>query len=327
LKTLRPYQIEAIDLIKAELKKGHKRVLLALATGAGKSVIARSIAEMAAEKNNQVLFTAHRTILIDQMKETFKGLSNVTCGTLQSMSRKEHNVKLIIEDESHFGNGSKMRSKMPDGVITIGLSATPLNGDGSKLEGWDVIIDHIQLCDLIKMGYASPVKCLAPVKPDRDKLKISKGDYDNKEAFDLMAKSSMIGDIVDTYEKYAHGLRTLVFCVNIQHAELLSAEFKARGYRCDSVHSKKDSGEVLDRFKKHEIDIVTNIDVLTTGFDVPDVYCIILAVPTKSIVKAVQIYGRATRLNPNDPNKTALILDCAGVIEDTIHPLTRMRFD
>jgi superfamily II DNA or RNA helicase len=328
LKTLRPYQETSINLIRDAIKKGNKRILLAIATGAGKSVIARAIVEMAGKKNNKVLFTAHRTILINQMRETFIGLDNVTCGTLQSLSKQEHNdVSIVIEDEAHYGNGSKMRSKMPKNVITIGLSATPLNGDGSKLEGWDIIIDQIQLCDLIEMGYASKVKCLAPIKVERGGLKTTKGDYDINASFALMSKSSLISDIVKTYEKHALGLKTLVFCVNIEHAEMLAAEFKASGHKCDSVHSKKDSDEVMQKFKNNEIDIVCNVEQLTTGYDSPDIYCILLAAPTKSIVKAVQIYGRATRLNPADVNKMALILDCAGVIEDTIHPLTRMRFD
>lgn len=328
MKTLRPYQTHAIESVRNEIKKGNRRILLAIATGAGKSIIARSIAEMAAVKNNHVLFTAHRTILINQMKDTFKGLSNVTCGTLQSMHKKEHDVKLIISDECHYGSDSKMRSNLPKDVIEIGLSATPINADGSKLDGWDVILDEVQLCDLIEMGYASPVIVKAAIKPDRSKIKIKHGDYDIKGAFDLMSPPEMIGDIIGQYKKHAEGMRTLIFCVNIEHAEEMALAFKREGYRCEAVHSKKkDNIKLIDDFKSGDIDIICNCDVLTTGFDVPDVYCIILATPIKSIIKAVQIYGRATRLNPNDPNKTALILDCAGVIDDTIHPLQRMRFD
>ena len=69
-----------------------------------------------------------------------------------------------------------------------------------------------------------------------------------------------------------------------------------------------------------------NVDVLTTGYDAPDIYCLILASPTKSLIKSTQIYGRATRLNPLDKNKEALIIDCANVIENTQHPLQRFDF-
>lgn len=323
---LRPYQNEAIDRLKNSLKKGNKKVILTLATGSGKSIIARAIVEMAAKKGNDVLFLAHRTILVNQMKQTFKGLDNVTVGTIQALSKKEHNHKIIIIDEIHYGFGSSMHSKLHDAII-IGLSATPIQSDGSKLEGFDDIIDVVQLCDLIDMGYASPIKVLAPIKQDLSNVKIKAGDYDNKQSFEAMSKSEIVSDIIGTYKKHAEGLRTLVYCVNIAHAEIMAKEFIKQGYRADSVHSKKDSEEVMERFKNQEIDIVFNVEVLTTGVDLPDVYCIILASPTKSIIKAVQIYGRCTRLNPKDKDKTALILDCANVVTDTVHPLQRLRFD
>lgn len=324
---LRPYQTEAIHKLKASLLKGNRRVILTLATGAGKSVIARAIVEMAKAKNNNVLFVAHRTILINQMRRTFTGLDNVTVGTVQALHKKLHNVKIVIIDEVHFGSGSKMQNLLPD-TITIGLSATPLTREGYKLDGWDDVIDVVQLCDLIEMGYAADVRVMAPIAPDRRNIKIKQGDYDVAGSYEAMTKSEMVRDIISVYQRHAEGLRTLVYCVNIQHAETMKASFAAAGYRCDSVHSKKeDSAEAFDAFKRGDVDILCSVDALTTGVDLPDVYCILLAVPTKSIVKAVQIYGRATRLNPADPDKLALILDCAGVIDDTIHPKQRMTFN
>jgi superfamily II DNA or RNA helicase len=166
------------------------------------------------------------------------------------------------------------------------------------------------------------------MKPDRSNLKITKGDYDIKQSFALMSKSEILNDIVAKYKKHADGLKSLVFCVNIAHAEQMAIEFKNNGYKCESIHSKKkDNDETLRKFKNNEINILCNVDVLTTGFDVPDIYCIVLATPIKSIIKAVQIYGRGTRLNPLDANKKLIILDCAGVIEDTIHPLQKMDFN
>ena len=90
---LRPYQTEAIQKLKASFLKGNRRVILTLATGAGKSVIARAIVEMAKAKNNKVLFVAHRTILVDQMRRTFSGLDNVTVVELD----KEQFVRVPLE--------------------------------------------------------------------------------------------------------------------------------------------------------------------------------------------------------------------------------------
>ena len=65
----RDYQIEAIEKLRRALIAGSKKIILTLATGAGKSIIARDIVEMAKKKNSNVLFLAHRTILIDQMRD------------------------------------------------------------------------------------------------------------------------------------------------------------------------------------------------------------------------------------------------------------------
>jgi superfamily II DNA or RNA helicase len=323
----RPYQTDAIERLRASIKKGNRRIILTLATGAGKSVISRRIVEMAKAKGNNVLFVAHRTLLITQMKETLKEFDNVTVGTIQALSKKKHDVKIVIVDECHNANGTKLQNNLPD-EITIGLSATPITASGHKLKGWDDIIDVVQLSDLINMGFACPVKVKAPLLPDRSKIKIKAGEYDTMGAYELMSEPIMVRDIVDVYTKHAKGLRTLVYCVNIEHAEIMANNFKDAGYRADCVHSKKaDSIEAFNNFKRGNIDILCNVGVLTTGIDLPDVYCIILATPIKSIIKAVQIYGRATRLNPNDGDKVALILDCAGVVQDTVHPLQRLEFD
>jgi len=72
---------------------------------------------------------------------------------------------------------------------------------------------------------------------------------------------------------------------------------------------------------------LVSVESLTTGVDLPDLYCGVLATPTKSIIKAVQIYGRFARLDKNNPNKEALILDCANVIDDTVHPYQKLDFN
>lgn len=320
MKELRPYQLQAIQLARDSIKRGNKKIILCLATGAGKSIIAREIVSLS---KNDVLFVAHRSILIKQMVDTFKGIDNVKCGTIQKLHKEEKHYKLVIQDECHFGNGSVMQENLKYDFL-IGLSATPLTREGYRLEGWDDIIDVIQLPDLIDLGFACPVKVYAPIKINTKDMKTINGDFDQKQAFVEMSKSQIVGDILKVYEQYAKGLKTIIYCVNIKHSEILSSAFSEAGYACDTVHSKKSNDEVMIRFEKGELDIVLNCDVLTTGFDAPDIYCLILATPTKSIVKAVQIYGRGTRLNQLDPDKECLILDCANVIENTQHPMERL---
>lgn len=318
--TLRPYQERAINDARMAFKDGCKSVCLCLATGAGKSVIVENIIKTA---KGRVLYLTFRTVLIDQMRKYFKN-SNVEFGTLQKYGKEESEYyDLIIIDEIHWAHGSKLQNNLKCKYL-LGLTATPINASGHALE-FDRIIDIVQLKDLIKMGYASPVRVLSTSKVDTSKLKTVGGDFSQKEAYALMAKSAILKDIVNVYKKHAKGLKTIVYAVNIKHAEELKQEFLNAGIECDTAHSKKND-DSIERFKNNELKLIINVDILTTGFDLPDIYCLILASPTKSLIKSTQIYGRATRLNPNDLNKEALIIDCAEVIHNTQHPLQYFDF-
>lgn len=324
---LRKYQQEAIQKARESLSKGNKRICLTLCTGAGKSPIAREIIRLFRQKNpnGKIAYLTFRNVLINQMKETLKGL-NVEIDTLQAKGKKETELyDLVIIDEVHYANGSKLQNNIKSKYI-IGLTATPIDSYGNALE-FDDIIDVIQLVDLIELGYASPVKVLSTSKVDTSKLKSIGGDFNQKEAYELMGKSQIKKDIVEVYKKYAIGLKTIIYCVNVKHAEELKEEFIKAGIDCDSVHSKKtETEETIKKFRNNEIKLLLNVDILVTGVDMPDIYCLILASPTKSLIKSTQIYGRATRLNPNDKDKVALIIDCANVIENTQHPLQRFDF-
>lgn len=324
---LREYQKEAILKARDSFKRGNKRIALTLATGSGKSLIAKEIVKAFREKspNGKIGYFTFRNVLINQMKDTLSGL-DVEIDTLQAKGKTETELyDLVIIDEVHYANDSKLQNNIKSKYI-IGLTATPINSYGNALE-FDEIIDVIQLVDLIELGYASPVKVLSTTKVDTSKLKSVGGDFNQKEAYELMSKSQIKKDIVEVYKKYATGLKTIVYAVNIKHCEELLKEFLNAGIKADSIHSKKnDTDLALKRFGNNEIDVMINCDVLVTGFDAPDIYCLILASPTKSLIKSTQIYGRATRLNPKDKDKIALIIDCANVIENTKHPLQRFDF-
>lgn len=331
---LRDYQVEAIEKTKQSIRDGNKKIILSLATGAGKSIIARNIVEMAGAKGSEVLYTAHRTILIEQMQETFKGLTNVVAETLQTSKNRDYDkIDIIIADEMHFGVNSPMQNKVlkkyPNAIV-IGLSATPILHNGNRIDGWDDIIDIVQLKDLIERGYASRVKVLSTANIDTDIFGSSGGDFNSKDVYNEVSKSSIASNVISIFKKYAKNMKTIFYCVNQKHAEQLNEMLVSDGFKSSVYHSKlhkKTRAKIFQEFRDNELQILCSVESLTTGVDLPDIYCLVLATPTKSIIKAVQIYGRATRLNPSDPNKQALILDCGSVVENTVHPLQKLDFD
>ena len=301
---LREYQAEALRRLKQSLKKGNRRIILALATGAGKSILGLSIVKSAAQRGNYVLYVAHRTILVEQMKDTLNGFDNVVVESVQRSKNRWHDdIKIVIIDEVHFGVNSSMQNKIIDkykDAIIIGLSATPITHDGYKIEGWDKVIDVVQLKDLIDMGFLSKLKVLAPMHVDTTSFKMTASDYNQKDVAKEVTKSNIVANVVDKYITYADGLKSIFYAVNIEHAAQLNDELVQKGYKSAVYHSKLKKDEkkrVFNAFKRNELLILVSVDSLTTGVDEADLYCGVLATPTKSIIKAVQIYGRFARLD------------------------------
>lgn len=73
---------------------------------------------------------------------------------------------------------------------------------------------------------------------------------------------------------------------------------------------KKEREKILDKFKEGEIKVVTNVGVLTTGFDYPELDTIVIARPTMSLSLYYQIVGRAIRPHPD--KESAWIVDLCG---------------
>ena len=143
---LRNYQIDAINKARTSFKNGNKDIALTLCTGAGKSPISREIIKLFREKNpkGKIAYLTFRTVLIDQMKETLKGL-DVEIGTLQGKCKTQTELyDLVLVDEVHFARTSKLQNNI-SAKYKIGLSATPITPDGFALEFDEIIDDLINL--------------------------------------------------------------------------------------------------------------------------------------------------------------------------------------
>src|SRR5699024_10069900 len=71
--TNRPYQKEAITRVLEAYEKGHRKALLVMATGSGKTRTAISLVDILTRRNRtkNILFLADRTALVKQAKQSF----------------------------------------------------------------------------------------------------------------------------------------------------------------------------------------------------------------------------------------------------------------
>lgn len=339
----RPYQSEAVSLLRSSFGTGKRTPILQLPTGAGKTFIASMIARMALAKNNRVLFLAPRRELIFQTSKAFseEGIHN---GMIMAGVRPEHaNVQiaskdtinaraikndhmpmpdadLIIVDEAHLSI-TDTYSKILEhyaGKLIIGLTATPARGDGRGLnEFYDELICPVSIKQLTDDGYLSPVRYFAPTEPDLRGLKVQGGDYAKDDLGKVMDKPELVGDIVKNWKRLASGKSTVVFCSTMAHGRHVCEEFNAEGIKAEHIDSdtpKEERSGIIERVASGETTVVTNVFVMSYGIDIPSLECAVLARPTKNITLYLQTVGRVLRTF--EGKEHALVIDHSGAVKE-----------
>lgn len=317
MRPLRPHQSQAVEALRSALKAGSKRPMLQAPTGAGKTVLAASIIEMALAKRKRVIFTVPAIPLIDQTAREFwnEGIRDVgviqadhpmtdmskpvQIASVQTLRRRFiPDADLVIIDEAHriskFIEDWMTREEWID-VPFIGLSATPWSRGLGRL--YDRLIVAATTSQLIDKGYLAPFTVFAPSKPDLSKVRTKMGDYHEGDLSEVMCDRALTADIVSTWLEKAERRPTLCFAVDRTHARTLQAQFEQAGVRCgylDGTNTREEREEVRKQFASGALEVVCNVGVLTTGVDW-DVRCIVLARPTKSEILYTQIIGRGLR--------------------------------
>jgi superfamily II DNA or RNA helicase len=139
------------------------------------------------------------------------------------------------------------------------------------------------------------------------------GDYHLGDLSERMG--ALVGNVVDTWLARAGGRRTVVFGVDISHSAALCREFVAKGIPTEHVDAGTPVGErrtVFGRFRSGATQVLTNCMLASYGFDLPELDCVVLARPTKSLVLFLQMLGRGLRPAPGKTD--CLVLDHSGAV-------------
>ena len=134
----------------------------------------------------------------------------------------------------------------------------------------------------------------------------SKGDFVQDQLAAAVNTPERNRRIVKAWLQLGESRNTVVFCVGIQHAKDLAAEFIKQGVQADAIWG--DDPDRADKLKLHRegtINVLCNCAILTEGYDDPGISCILLARPTQSATLFTQMVGRGTRLNEG---KTDLVV-------------------
>lgn len=331
---LRPYQAELIDELRFNIKNGLKRICAVAPCGAGKTVLFSWITAQSRSQNKNILIIVHRQELIEQTSKTLEkfsiphavmgkgATSQVMIASVYTLSKRLGKIPkpdLIILDEAHHAvaNTWKKIIEFYKDTLVLGFTATParLNGDGLGTI-FQVLALGPSVKSLIEMGNLAPYEYYAPpVKADFSDLRVKYGDYQTSDIALKMDKSEIIGDVISYYKKLADGKRAICYCASRAHAEHMANAFNAAGISAayiDGDTPKSVRITAIEQFRQGIIKIITNVDLISEGFDVPDMDAVILLRPTHSTCLFIQQAMRCMRSDPNNPDKKAIIIDHVG---------------
>ena len=341
---LRDYQSADVRRIMTRLGPS-RRIMYFLPTGGGKTTCATEVARrwLARLRANRIAWLTHRAELESQSADTLAraGISARKTKVISPV-RLINRIKsgeitplpsdLLIIDEAHHSPArvwNECVNLWPGPVL--GLSATPWRL--SKKEGFDHIFEHMVYgptkSELIRRRYLVPSLVKRP--PDTDvivgKGSDGSGDYSVSRTASGQNPGVLIERAIDWlafWERvYQRKLKTLIYCLNINHALAVAKYATSTGIPTETLSAKTPKEErraVIERYRIGKTSAIANVGILTEGFDAPATDCVLCLRPTQSLSLWVQMAGRANRLS--DRKEFGLILDGTTNTERLGHPDT-----
>lgn len=335
---LRPYQKQAVESIFQEWDQGHRKTLLVLATGLGKTIVFCNVIKKLVESGEKVLILAHRKELLDQASDKLKkttGLDTalekaefscldepatpVVVGSVQTLQSPKRLSKFrrnyfdtIVIDEAHhaLSDGYQRVLEHFDQAKILGVTATPDRGDKRNLgKVFDSIAFEYSIAQGIRDGYLSKIRALTiPLDIDISGVSQSSGDFSAGELGEAL--DPYLEAIADKMTEYCRDRKTIAFLPLIATSRKFKEILNRKGFRAEEI-SGTDFPEARQRklrdFEEGKTNVLCNSMLLTEGFDCPSIDCVICLRPTKIRALYTQIVGRGTRLAPG--KEYVLLLD------------------
>ena len=267
----------------------------------------------------------------------------IFCGvqSIRDKTSEFGNVNVIIVDEAHLishkDTGSyrkiiKEFNRINPKLSVIGFTATPFRlGHGMITDEPAIfskpLIQSIGIEDLQKQGYLAYLRSkMTDARMDVEGVEIRNHEYVENQLQAKIDEPLMNSQVVEETLKLARDRRhILFFCCGVDHARHICEEIRNQGETADYLVGNDDlkaRDEKIARFKAGETRCLTNVNVLSIGFDYPDIDCIVMMRPTMSPGLYIQQAGRGLR--PKSDGGDCLVLDFAGNV--AMHgPITHVR--
>lgn len=298
------------------------------ATGCGKTVVFTIIATRAAGFGRRVLILAHRDRLLKQTRDKILASGGdvgviqakyteslykpIQLASVQSLIRRIrknpslYKFDLIIIDEAHLSMARTYREivdALPNAKV-LGFTATPWRLDGKGLGTqaggfYDAIVNGPQMGYLTERGYLCRAEVYGPqVQIDLSNVGTERGEYIEEEVAEIMDKPSITGNCIEQYKSICPGKRAIAWCVNLKHARHVCDQFNAAGIPAEVLHGDHEEEEreaAIARLVSKQTLVIVFCQLLVEGVDIPEIECVIMLRPTRSLTSYRQTGGRGAR--------------------------------
>lgn len=279
-----------------------------------------------------------------------KEVRQVTYGTIQSVYKHPElfeDFEYVIIDECHGVDPKNLEGRYAKFLEAIkckrvlGLTATPYRlenrfgwKNGEKVYTGQLvmlnriypfffksIIYKLETGELIKRGYLSPILYRYIQLGGEEDLKINKGgnEYTEESLAEFWKHDDRIKKVAMCIEKIdQYCQRSLIFCSSIRQATRTREMLTEMGIRSEMVTGSTPAKEreiLVEAYRRGDYKHMLNVGVFTTGFDVPELDCVVMARQTMSLALYYQMIGRGVRLDPKRPEKKLRVYDLVRVVE------------
>lgn len=236
---IRQYQQILISELRAEMRKGHTKLILQLPTGGGKTIIFSFMVKEAAAKGLKCMILTHRMELLEQAGGTFDliGISyqnitsetnaipngNVLVAMIETIKRRVKTrldftmllktIDLLIIDECHRAEFNAIFQYLKSECYVIGFTATPVSSNSKHplSDYYTSIVSGPTINNLIQSGNLSePI--YYGVKIDLSSIRLKAGEFDENDMTKLYGERKIFSGLKENLENHAKNKKTLIFC-------------------------------------------------------------------------------------------------------------------
>jgi DNA repair protein RadD len=277
------------------------------------------------------IVASQRRVLRKQFYDYNSIVTVVSVDTLNARAKKHEawakKIKLWITDEAaHLLKNNKWGKAVElfPHAIGLGVTATPRRLDkrglGSHADGvFDTMVEGPSSRWGIENGFLCRYKIAIPPSDYKNFLQraTTGADFSKHAMIEASRKSHIVGDVVEAYKRFANGKQAILFAPAIEIGQEMEQKFRAAGITAKLLTGDSDDKDRLDSmldFQNKKIKVLLNVDLFDEGLDVPGIECVIMARPTMSLSKYLQMVGRGLR--PAKGKDFLILIDHVGNVTE-----------